>query len=75
MNIKHSDAYGVYGMKRTGCAGCPFDNQLEIDLKAIEIWEPKLYKGISNIFKISYEWTRKYREFVKNLKEDKREIL
>ena len=61
--ILHSDCYRVWGMKRTGCAGCPFGSNFETELKLIKHYEPKLYGAVSNIFKDSYEYTRKYREF------------
>jgi hypothetical protein len=65
MNIKHSDAYEVYGLERTGCAGCPFGRKFEEELQVIKTFEPKLDKGINNIFGPAYEWTRKYNEFKK----------
>ena len=38
-------------------------------------YEPKLYKAVNNIFKDSYEYTRKYREFCRemNLKKEREE--
>ena len=68
MNIKHSDAYAIYGLKRTGCAGCPFGQNFEQELDVIKNFEPKLDKGINNIFGRVYEWTRLYNEFKKNYK-------
>lgn len=62
-NIVHSDCYTVYGMDRTGCAGCPFGKDFEKELKIIKQYEPQLYKAVINIFGDSYEYTRKYREF------------
>ena len=64
-NILHSKCYTHYGLKRTGCAGCPFGRNFEYELKIIEKYEPQLYKAVNNIFKDSYEYTRKYREFCK----------
>jgi len=65
-NVLHSDCYTVYGFKRTGCACCPFGGEdVEMELEAIKLHEPKLYKAVNNIFGKSYEYTRKYREFVK----------
>jgi len=63
LNIKHSSCYGEYGLKRTGCAGCPFGRNFEQELETIQEHEPKLYKGINNIFNPSYEWTKKYNEY------------
>lgn len=65
-NVKHSRCYTEYGLKRTGCVGCPFGRDFDFELEIVKKYEPKLYKAISNIFRDSYEYTRKYREFKKN---------
>jgi len=62
-NVVHSKCYTDYGLKRTGCAGCPFGRQFEFELEVIKEHEPKLYKAAQNLFKESYEYTRKYRKF------------
>lgn len=67
-NIKLSDCYEEYGLKRTGCAACPFGLNFEDELVQLQENEPKLAKGISNIFAPSYEWTRKYREFQREMR-------
>lgn len=64
-NIEHSACYTEYGLKRTGCAGCPFGRDFEKELQIIEKYEPRLYNAVNAIFKESYEYTRKYKEFVK----------
>ena len=61
--IVHSDAYTVMGLKRTGCAGCPFGVHFERELDAAKKYEPRLYKGLPVIFGPAYEWTRKYRAY------------
>ena len=66
--VTHSKCYTEYGLTRTGCAGCPFGSRFEIELEVIKNYEPKLFKAINNIFGKSYEYTRKYREFVKSKK-------
>ena len=66
--LQNSDCYEVYGLCRTGCAGCPFGSGWEEELKAIKEHEPKLYTAVLNIFGKSYEYTRKYREFKERLK-------
>ena len=63
--IVHSKCYTEYGLKRTGCCGCPYGRDFEDELNVIEKHEPKLYKAVTNIFKDSYEYTRKYKEFRK----------
>jgi 3'-phosphoadenosine 5'-phosphosulfate sulfotransferase (PAPS reductase)/FAD synthetase len=71
-NIVHSDCYTVYGFKRTGCAGCPFNSKFETALKIIEKHEPKLFKAVNAIFGKSYEYTRKYRAFKRDMKRRER---
>lgn len=68
-NIIHSKCYTEYGLKRTGCAGCPFGRDFEFELEVIKQYEPKLYKAVNNIFGDSYKYTRMYREFVLSQKE------
>ena len=65
--VIHSKCYTEYGLPRTGCAGCPFGRNFENELKIIQEYEPKLYKAVTNIFKDSYEYTRKYYEFRKTM--------
>ena len=67
-NIIHSRCYEEYGLKRTGCAGCPFGQNFEDELLAMKKYEPGLYKAVNHIFKDTYEYTRKYKEFVFNMK-------
>lgn len=62
-NITYSDCYEVWGMKRTGCAACPFGKNFEFELECIAKYEPKLFNAVNNIFADSYEYTRNYREF------------
>ena len=66
--VTHSKCYTEYGLKRTGCAGCPYGRELELELAAMEKYEPKLFKAVNNIFSDSYEYTRQYRAFVKKIK-------
>lgn len=67
-NISHSRCYTEYGLKRTGCCGCPFGRNFEFELQIIKQFEPKLYVAVNNIFKESYEYTRKYKNFVNEMK-------
>lgn len=64
-DIEHSKCYSEYGLTRTGCAGCPFNQDFEEELNIIQDHEPKLFNAVNNIFKESYEYTRAYRKFVK----------
>ena len=61
--ITHSACYTLYGLKRTGCVGCPFNRNCAEELDVISQFEPKLYRIAKEIFKDSYEYTRQYREF------------
>lgn len=63
--IVHSRCYTEYGLKRTGCVGCPYGRDYEEELRVIQTYEPKLYKAVVNIFGESYDYTRKYREYRK----------
>lgn len=73
-DVTHSKCYTEYGLKRTGCAGCPFGKKFEDELSVIEQYEPKLYAAVNNIFGDSYEYTRKYREFAAKMKAAEAEI-
>lgn len=67
LNIVHSKCYTEYGLKRTGCAGCPFGREFEQELKIIEKHEPKLFKVVNKIFGDSYGYTRKYKSFCNDM--------
>lgn len=73
--IVHSDCYSEYGLKRTGCCGCPYGRDFEEELNVINEFEPKLYKAVNNIFKDSYEYTRIYREFRNTMENNKLEVI
>lgn len=71
-HIQHSDCYNVYGFKRTGCCCCPYgwvNNKLFYELAQTQRYEPKLYKAVNNVFKDSFEYTRKYLQFRKEMKD------
>lgn len=52
--IVYSDCYEIYGMKRTGCVGCPFNSRAHDDLLVAKEHEPNLYKAVMNVFGQSY---------------------
>lgn len=52
--IRYSDCYEVYGMKRTGCCGCPFNLNIADDLRIMAEYEPKLLKAVMHTFGESY---------------------
>ena len=62
-NIKFSDCYEVYGLKRTGCAGCPFSQNLQYERNILKKYEPNLSIAIENIFKDTYKATEDYNIF------------
>ena len=49
--VTHSRCYSEYGLKRTGCFGCPFGKRFEDELLMIQEHEPNLYTAANNIFK------------------------
>lgn len=72
--VKHSDCYCKYGLKSTGCAGCPFGEDFENELRIIEIYEPQLYKAVNNIFGKSYDYTRKYLAYREQKQREKKGV-
>lgn len=72
-DIKHSDCYEVYGLKRTGCVGCPYGRRLNEELSVVEEYEPKLLKAVNCVFKDSYDYTRQYRKYIEEQKKKGRE--
>ena len=48
--IVHSRCYTEYGLKRTGCVGCPFNRNVNAELEIIKRFEPKLYAACIKIF-------------------------
>lgn len=72
--IKHSDCYEVWGLQRTGCSGCPFARDIDAELDAVRKYEPKLYKALMNVFGESYEYTKKYRAFQREMSEAQNRI-
>lgn len=67
--IHHSDCYSVYGLSRTGCVGCPYNSHWGDELAIIEKYEPKFYKFVWSVFGQSYEYSRQYQHFKKQVKE------
>lgn len=73
--IRYSDAYEKYGMKRTGCCGCPISYRAVEDLELIRPYEPNVVKAAWAVFGKSYEYRKKYNEYkAKRNKEDERQI-
>ena len=55
------------------CVGCPFSKHINEELAVIEKYEPNLYKAAMHLFGKSYEYTSKYRAFVKEMKAKEKE--
>ena len=72
--IKYSDAYEVYGMKRTGCCGCPISYKATDDLELIRPYEPNLVKAAWNVFGDSYRYRAKYNEYKKKRMAEEKQI-
>ena len=70
--IKYSDAYEVYGLKRTGCCGCPISYRAVEDLEKIRPYEPNVVKAAWNIFGASYEYRKKYNKYKKERMEEEK---
>lgn len=58
--IRFSDCYEIYGMKRTGCCGCPYNLNIGHDLQIMRQYEPKLYKACMSVFGQAYELTDRF---------------
>lgn len=74
-HIKHSDCYLVYGLKRTGCVGCPFGKNVFQELRVMEEYEPNCFKLCMSVFGASYELKKEYMEFVKTEKQMQRSLF
>ena len=61
--VKYSRCYTEYGLKRTGCAGCPFGSRYNEEIEVIKKYEPKLYNAVMNIFGEAYDYCNAYREY------------
>lgn len=72
--ITHSRCYSEYGLTRTGCAGCPFNNNFESELQIIQKYEPLLFKAVIKIFGEAYDYTRRFREYAR-LREMTKEVI
>ncbi len=61
--LRYSDAYEVYGLKRTGCCGCSISSSAAADLEKIRPYEPNVVKAAWNIFGDSYRYRQQYNEY------------
>jgi 3'-phosphoadenosine 5'-phosphosulfate sulfotransferase (PAPS reductase)/FAD synthetase len=70
--IRYSDAYEIYGMKRTGCCGCPISYRATDDLDLIRPYEPNVVKAAWAIFGDSYRYREEYKKYKKARQEAER---
>lgn len=68
--IRYSDAYEVYGLKRTGCCGCSISSKAVEDLEKIRPYEPNVVKAAWNIFGDSYRYRQQYNDFKRRKMEE-----
>lgn len=74
-NIVHSRCYTEYGLRRTGCVGCPYDPNTETNMEIVKKYEPKLYAACQKIFGKGYELTGKYRQFAAAKNEEQKKDI
>lgn len=72
--IRHSDAYEVYGLTRTGCCGCPISSKAVDDLEKIRPFEPTLVKAAWNVFGDSYRYRQAYNDYKAKRKKKEEEL-
>lgn len=70
--IVNSDCYEAWGLRRTGCMGCPFAKDVQAELEAVKLHEPNLYKALIAVFGESYEYTAKFKEFQSRTKKERK---
>ena len=61
--IRYSDAYEVYGFKRTGCCGCSISSRAVEDLERLKPYEPLVVQAAWRIFGDSYRYRQAYNEY------------
>ena len=69
--IRYSDAYEVYGLKRTGCCGCAISARAVEDLERIRPFEPWLVEAAWNVFGDSYRYRAAYNEYKKRKRSER----
>lgn len=70
--LRYSDAYEVYGLKRTGCCGCAISARAAADLERIRPYEPNVVRAAWAIFGDSYRYREKYNEYKRQRMEQER---
>ena len=70
-DIVHSRCYTDYGLRRTGCVGCPYGMFYENTRKITAFYEPKLSKACETVFKDAYAYTEAYYAYRKRKRLEK----
>lgn len=71
--LRYSDAYEVYGMKRTGCCGCSISARAVEDLEIIGQYEPQLKKAAWAVFGDAYRYRQQYVEYRDRRRKEEKE--
>ena len=61
--IEHSDCYALWGFRRTGCVGCPFNSRCLSEVAAVERYEPTLARAARKVFADSYAYTALWHDY------------
>ena len=72
--LRYSDAYEVYGLKRTGCCGCAISARAAADLELIRPYEPNVVKAAWAIFGDSYRYRARYNAYKAMRREQERGV-
>lgn len=75
-NVRNSACYELWGFKRTGCIGCPYNRRNERDLQTSAVWEPGITAVARKVFAETYDYTRRYYAYrAKRRAEDKGQLV
>lgn len=73
--IRFSDCYEVYKLRRTGCCGCPFSQDIGQELQIMQHYEPQLFKACMHVFGQSYRLTDQFNARRKKILPDEIQLL
>lgn len=69
-DLRNSDCYEKYGLRRTGCVGCPFNKNHVAELGVMGMYESNLCKAALKVFGAAYNYTMAYRDYVRSMDND-----
>ena len=67
LNVNYDEMYKHVSKKTSIERVHPEGRNLDFELEVLKEHEPNLYKAVCNVFKDSYEYTRQYRQFCKEM--------